>query len=269
MQTDTPTEAKQCPHCHSSLDPDARYCGTCGASVVPPPECPACGADVLAEAHFCMKCGFALVGPRPEADSPEPSAATAPTLDQDSQILQAEAAALPARKVSNNSTILPNVILFFALLVAILVVIKEMNQGKPKEMSPFEGGPTSSMTPSSSGTGSSAQVVGQIQVSPELAAKAQGKGTLFIILRMKGMPDMGPPIAVKRVASPTFPLSFSVGSQNLMQQGTPFEGPFDVRARLDFDGNAMTKNPGDLFTSVPVAADPGKTSVTVVLDKSL
>ena len=61
----------------------------------------------------------------------------------------------------------------------------------------------------------------------------------------------GPPVAVRKFASPTFPQSFSVTSANTMLKGMPFAGPFDIQVRLDQDGNAMTKSAGDLVATSP------------------
>ena len=55
-----------------------------------------------------------------------------------------------------------------------------------------------------------------------------------------------------------------------MLPNMPFTGPFDVYVRLDRDGNAMTKDPGDLTSSAPATGvAPGTRGMTVVLDRQL
>ena len=92
---------------------------------------------------------------------------------------------------------------------------------------------------------------------------------MFVIVRAAGV-TRGPPVAVRKFASPTFPQSFSVTSANTMIQGMPFTGPFDIQVRLDQDGNAMTKSAGDLITSNPATGiKPGGAPVEITLDKRL
>jgi class 3 adenylate cyclase len=53
---------KPCPNCGTINEDDARFCVSCGSSVVP--ACPLCGAEVPAGARFCPACGSEL---EPEA----------------------------------------------------------------------------------------------------------------------------------------------------------------------------------------------------------
>ncbi|MCK6550972.1 hypothetical protein L6R52_34360, partial [Myxococcota bacterium] len=100
-------------------------------------------------------------------------------------------------------------------------------------------------------------------------ATPQGS-TLFVTVRVQGMPDRGPPVAVRRITGASFPQDFVVGPGDVMMQGLPFDGPFDIYVRLDGDGNAMTKEPGDLVNGQPKSGVmPGATDVEIVLDKRL
>lgn len=89
-------------------------------------------------------------------------------------------------------------------------------------------------------------------------------GTLFVIIRNAGV-GRGPPLAVKKIDNPKFPQAFQVGPGDVMMKGMPFNGPFDVQARLDADGNAMTKAPGDIHSASSSGAKPGD-NVDLVLD---
>jgi hypothetical protein len=74
---------------------------------------------------------------------------------------------------------------------------------------------------------------------------------------------------VKRVASPRFPFEFSIGPEDRMIQTMPFEGPLTLTARLDGDGNATTREAGDLQGEIPDSVDPGASGLTLTLDERL
>jgi hypothetical protein len=77
---------------------------------------------------------------------------------------------------------------------------------------------------------------------------------LFLFVRPPGATS-GPPLAVRRLPAPSFPLSVEIGPRDAMIPGTDFPERVAVSARLDRDGNAMTTGPDDWeATSEPVAA---------------
>ena len=90
--------------------------------------------------------------------------------------------------------------------------------------------------------------------------------TLFIIARRGAG---GPPLAVKRIVDPAFPLAFQIGPEDRMIEGMPFTGPLQVTARLDADGNATSRTPGDLQGAAAGPVQPGDAGVEIVLDQSL
>ena len=71
--------------------------------------------------------------------------------------------------------------------------------------------------------------------------KAKSNDTLFIIARKMGV-HFGPPVAVKKITSPTFPLKFKLGPENVMIRGVPFKGPFTISAKLSPTGNALDRS---------------------------
>jgi len=120
--------------------------------------------------------------------------------------------------------------------------------------------------PSEDRTGSDAPVTGTVELVPELEGKAPADAVLFIIARRGG----GPPLAVKRVPNPHFPLPFTIGPDDRMIQTMPFAGPIALSARIDSDGNATSRSPGDVMGAArggPVA--PGATGVVILLDTQL
>jgi hypothetical protein len=107
-------------------------------------------------------------------------------------------------------------------------------------------------------------ISGVVVVAPELSERVREGSVLFLIARSGAA---GPPTAVKRIASPQFPYEFSVGPEDRMVQAVPFTGPLTLTARLDADGNASTREPGDMQGRLPEAVDPGARGLTLTLDE--
>src|SRR4051794_2160262 len=83
-----------------------------------------------------------------------------------------------------------------------------------------------------------------VHVTLTLAGAAPSpNAVLFVIARAAGQ-TAGPPAAVKRIAGPTFPLDIDLSAADSMM-GQPLPRTVRIEARLDSDGDAMTKNPSD------------------------
>jgi len=83
-----------------------------------------------------------------------------------------------------------------------------------------------------------------VHVTLTLAGAAPSpNAVLFVIARASGQ-TAGPPAAVKRIAGPTFPLDIDLSAADSMM-GQPLPATIRIEARLDSDGDAMTKNPSD------------------------
>jgi hypothetical protein len=109
-------------------------------------------------------------------------------------------------------------------------------------------------------------LTGQILLAPELAGRISEGAVLFLIARTSGS---GPPVAVKRIPTPEFPLDFELGSDDRMPHDLPFEGPFRLTARVDMDGDAATRMAGDLQGTAQGTHRPGATGVTILIDEML
>ena len=66
---------------------------------------------------------------------------------------------------------------------------------------------------------------------------------VFLIARPAGV-TAGPPVAVKRVNVTSFPVTVDLTQSDSMM-GQPLPPKMRLEARLDSDGDAMTKNPSD------------------------
>jgi cytochrome c-type biogenesis protein CcmH/NrfG len=81
-----------------------------------------------------------------------------------------------------------------------------------------------------------------VRVTLDLDASAkQRSGIVFVIARNAGG---GPPVAVKRIVAGTFPIDVELTSADSMM-GQPLPASFRLEARLDADGDPMTRPPTD------------------------
>lgn len=99
---------------------------------------------------------------------------------------------------------------------------------------------------------------GTITVADALKAQVKS-GFVFIMARPIGG---GMPIAVKKLpfAGPgALPLSFELTAKDTMMAGTAFTGEVRLQVRLDADGDALSKQPGDIHGAkepVKIGAEP-------------
>ena len=89
---------------------------------------------------------------------------------------------------------------------------------------------------------------GEVRLAPGVSAT----GTLFIYVRAAGVTS-GPPLRVKKLPA-EFPVKFVIHASDSPMGGSLPAGPVQLSARLDADGNAMTKDPSDpVARSAPVS----------------
>jgi tetratricopeptide (TPR) repeat protein len=122
--------------------------------------------------------------------------------------------------------------------------------------------------PSSGGeAGSIGQISGSVELSPALKAKlgALPAGARLFIFA-KAQPGPGAPIAVQVEPVPaSFPVSFQLTSENVMMEGSDFQGPLYLTARVDMDGSAGG-SPGDLEGVTKTPVQVGTRGVTLTID---
>jgi hypothetical protein len=97
-----------------------------------------------------------------------------------------------------------------------------------------------------------ATITGQILLSPAIA-KSKPKGTLYLVARrLSDNPSArGTLIAVKKFDGASFPLPFSLSAADMPFQNGPFDGVLTLSARIDQDGDPMTRQKGDVFGTLP------------------
>lgn len=110
---------------------------------------------------------------------------------------------------------------------------------------PMDGGDQGSAPPGE------AVVSGTITLDPA-ATDAAAKGAVLYVSARD--PAGGPPLLAKKLPVGPFPMDFTLTTADRPPMGGPRPLPaaFDLTVRIDFDGNAMSKDPGE-----PIATMPG------------
>jgi tetratricopeptide (TPR) repeat protein len=121
------------------------------------------------------------------------------------------------------------------------------------------GGVAGSTT--ASGAGGSARVSGQVEIAE--GAAAPSGGVLFLVARRPGQ-ERGPPAATKKIPSPTFPLAFDLGPENVMMGGGMPEEMM-LSARWDEDGDPLSRGPSDREGRVEGLVAPGESGLRIVI----
>jgi cytochrome c-type biogenesis protein CcmH len=114
-------------------------------------------------------------------------------------------------------------------------LIAMAEQGRLQALSPAAAPPAAAAAPSPTAADS-------YGIRIESAAPAGPGTTLFVYLRTG---EGGPPVAVKRISRPSFPLDLTLGAGDSMM-GAELPAAGMLVARLDGDGDVSTSSPGDL-----------------------
>ena len=151
---------------------------------------------------------------------------------------------------------------------------KNPHQKSPHQKSPHQKNPHATSQPTSQPRvpSTSGMIYGQIDLKPELAAKVKPGSVLFVIVR-RYMPNGGRGMMIAAtkqagITSAKFPYRFVVQQKDAMM-GAPLAGQVEVSARIDQDGDAISKQPGDLVGTAKQAVMVGTNPVSFTLDQSL
>jgi hypothetical protein len=112
----------------------------------------------------------------------------------------------------------------------------------------------------------SGTISGRIQVAPELADRVTAGDVVFVMARNAATGSL---IDVSRIEISKMPAPFSLAGQNVMHSGSPLAGKVRLEVRLDRDGDAMTKNPGDLVNNSEELVTVPAEDVVVTLTNTL
>jgi hypothetical protein len=123
--------------------------------------------------------------------------------------------------------------------------------------------PAASSPPAPPSPGATPHGPAKVAGTVSLPSGAAPAGTLFVIAR-RTKEAVGPPVAVQRMAASTFPASFALSEANMMLGG---EWPAEVflEARIDLDGNVMSKEDIVARSEIVGPVTAGKLDVALVL----
>lgn len=108
-------------------------------------------------------------------------------------------------------------------------------------------------------------VKGVIKIHPKAKDRVKAGGAVFVIVKRAGADGApsGPPLAVDKLSWGTGDLPFEITEKNAMIAGTELTGDVIVTARYDQDGDALSKQPGDVSGSVHVKIPADKVNLTL------
>lgn len=116
-------------------------------------------------------------------------------------------------------------------------------------------------------------VRGAVRLDARLAADVKPGSTLFVMARRDAPAGQkGMLLAAKKVpvtGAAMFPYAYVLTQDNVMMQGTALDGIVRVSARIDQDGDALSKVPGDVEGVCPAPASVGSSGVDLTLDSKL
>jgi cytochrome c-type biogenesis protein CcmH len=111
------------------------------------------------------------------------------------------------------------------------------------------------------------EITGTIEVASAVADKVKPGDTIYVIARNAAT---NAAVAVVKLTAPDrFPIAFTLSGSHTMTPGSGLYGKVKLQARVDKDGDAMTKNPGDVVGEVPDLVEVPKSGVVLTLDKVL
>ena len=110
-------------------------------------------------------------------------------------------------------------------------------------------------------------IEGRLELGPAATEHVKMGDTVFIIARNGTTNAM---VAVAKLQAPDkFPLAFKLTPQNVMMPGGALSGPIKLSARVDKDGDAITKKPGDVVGEVAQAVEVPAQNVVLTLNQVL
>ena len=138
------------------------------------------------------------------------------------------------------------------------------NPGVPAAPAPVAPG----ANPGAAGTSSGGTLSGKITLSPERKGDVTPNDVVYLIARRiaDNPTARGSLVAVKRFSANSFPIEFTLGPGDMMFKNGAFEGNLALAARVDKDGDPMTRRKGDVFGTVDRVA-VGSKGVEVRLDQ--
>jgi len=161
-------------------------------------------------------------------------------------------------------------LLIFAFLMYFLFYPQKSEQESPGPSGGLTSPSPSVEMPSLSEVAKEQVIQGEIRLSPDLEKRVKKDAVLFVMAKLEGA-DEGPPIAVTRIMVSTFPVPYTLSlTHGMMENSEDIAGrKVRVSARLDQDGDASTRQPGDLIGFYPEPVAMGSSGVSFVLNQEI
>jgi hypothetical protein len=98
-----------------------------------------------------------------------------------------------------------------------------------------------------------AVISGEIVLAPSVKAAVKSGDQIYLVARrISDNPTArGSLVAVKKFTADKFPIPFSLGPEDMMFKNGAFEGDLTLSARVDKDGDPMTRKKGDVIAALP------------------
>jgi hypothetical protein len=140
-----------------------------------------------------------------------------------------------------------------------------------KQEAPAPAAPPPQAAPPAPAAVTGETVSGLVKLGEGLTqADVRPEDILFVMARQVapgGGP--GPLVAVQRLTAVQAPQRFELSAKDIMVPGNPFTGPFQLSARLDRDGDPMTRTEQDLYAILEGTVNAGSKDVELVLSKGM
>lgn len=113
-------------------------------------------------------------------------------------------------------------------------------------------------------------IAGALKLDGKTKDKVKPGDTIFVVVRGTSTSDapQGQVLAVRRLDAATFPMTFQIDSRDAMIAGTTLRPPVTLQVRVDKDGDAITKNPGDVVGTATLKTLPVE-HLSLTLDRVL
>ncbi|OGQ90269.1 MAG: hypothetical protein A2289_20235 [Deltaproteobacteria bacterium RIFOXYA12_FULL_58_15] len=110
------------------------------------------------------------------------------------------------------------------------------------------------------------EISGSIAIAKELEQDAKAGDAIFVMARNAATGSL---VAVTRVQASEFPIAFQLEGNAAMHNNTALAGKVRLEVRLDKDGDAMTREAGDLVGEVAQLVPIPTNDVVVTLSEKL
>jgi hypothetical protein len=108
-------------------------------------------------------------------------------------------------------------------------------------------------------------IKGMIKVHPKAASRVKAGTAVFVVVKQAGADGSptGSPLAVDKLTWGTGDLPFEITEKQAMIAGTQLTGDVIITAHYDQDGDAISKEPGDIIGTARVKIPADKVTVTL------